>query len=265
VASVAGGSYFCAEGNAKKAQRDCMFSAEKVDVKIGQEKAREEAAAGRIDPLSNLRQIPLVVFSSPKDRITHEGHAVHIRDFFQGFLPAENITQLTHPKAPHGFPTLKEGNPCEKMGIPWLNACDYDLAGEILRRLDQGAEETPREKGKLLHYSQQPYQTKKNQLLGWGGIYVPARCQAGQWGLHVAFHGCQMNAELIGDKFMELSGYQQWADKKNLVILFPQVAKGKGNEQGCWDWFGYTDPKNYINQRGPQIRAIRALIKDLGI
>ncbi len=54
AASVAGGTYWCAQGNAQRAQTVCMNQPEAVKSADQVAKAREWAAQGLIDPLGNL-------------------------------------------------------------------------------------------------------------------------------------------------------------------------------------------------------------------
>lgn len=263
VAPVAGGSYWCAEGSPNKAQAECMFTSSRANPKRGVEKAKEEANAGKIDPLENLSQAKILIFSGAKDIVIHPGHSEHIENFFTSFTPKAQILRLSHPEAPHGFPTDGKGKACSHKGVPWINDCKLDLAGEILKYLDSGQAIEAAKPGTTSYFSQKPYQTTSNQLYDWGALYIPSRCASESCGLHIAFHGCQMNADFIGKQFIELAGYQKWADQKGIILAFPQIAKGSGNPQGCWDWFGYTDPKNYANKNGPQMMAIRRIVKDL--
>ena len=79
-------------------------------------------------------------------------------------------------------------------------------------------------------------------------------------------------ARQIGVRFVENSGYIEWAQSNRLIVLFPQVVPRYGwtgglawvfNPRGCWDWWGYTDSE-YATRSGRQIKAIQAMIERLG-
>ena len=66
--------------------------------------------------------------------------------------------------------------------------------------------------------------------------------------LHVAFHGCQQNADAVGDAFIGKAGYNEWAEANRIVVLYPQAAAVTDrvagipvswpNPRGCWDFIG---------------------------
>jgi len=46
----------------------------------------------------------------------------------------------------------------------------------------------------------------------------------------------------FGTTYVKNTGYNQWADTNNIVVLYPQAFNGNNNLNGCWDWWGYDDP-----------------------
>lgn len=90
--------------------------------------------------------------------------------------------------------------------------------------------------------------------------------------LHVAFHGCQQNADTIGDAFIRGAGYNEWAEANRIVVLYPQAAAvtdrvagipvGWPNPRGCWDWWGFTGA-DFARKSGPQISAVDSMIDRL--
>lgn len=261
AAAVAGGTYWCAEGDPKKAQKECMFRKEGADPASGIEKARAEAATGSIDPLASLGMGRAFIFSGGKDIVTPAGQADSLAAFYGAFLPPAAISRVNLPDAPHGFITDGAGKPCSRMGIPWINNCEFDLAGALLNFLDPAAARPVSAPGRFTYFDQQKFGAEKS-LYAWGVLYVPKACEGAgaRCGLHVAFHGCQMNPDFIDRQFLEQAGYLKWADAKGIAVLFPQAAKGPENVQGCWDWFGLTGA-DYANQKGPQIRAVREMMR----
>lgn len=82
--------------------------------------------------------------------------------------------------------------------------------------------------------------------------------------VHVAIHGCGQSAQSVGDKFVTDTGYNEWADTNQLLILYPQVNKSviPYNPSGCWDWWGYTGA-DYATKSSVQMKAILGMVKRL--
>jgi len=97
-----------------------------------------------------------------------------------------------------------------------------------------------------------------------GVIYIPEACKS-QTGcrIHVAYHGCAQNREMVGDTFIKETGFARWADTNRIIVLFPQTQTTPLNPQGCWDWWGYTG-SGYLTRRAPQIIAVFRMIEALG-
>lgn len=113
-----------------------------------------------------------------------------------------------------------------------------------------------------------------------GFLFVPPQCTDGRkCKLHVAFHGCLQGYGLQGHlieqaiysmgwtHFVENAGYNEWANTNDIVVLYPQASTGlltvdiqHVNPQGCWDFWGYTDPK-YPTKDGKQIAAVWNMIE----
>ncbi|MGE0764132.1 MAG: PHB depolymerase family esterase, partial [Bdellovibrionales bacterium] len=260
VGAVAGGTYWCAEGDSNRAQSACMGQPQKVSSQRSIEKAKEQADKGLIDPLANLENDRIYIFAASNDFIIKPEHSQILQEFYQTFVPGELITRATHPTASHGFLTKDFGNACGIMGTPWLQKCNTDLASDILDHLDpiwtkQPPKPVDPTESSLIFFDQGVYTTGANQMYSWGAAYVPAICRQQKCGLHVAFHGCQMNPDFIEETFVRNAGFLEAADRHGIVVLFPQSSKGPGNPYGCWDWYGLHG-QDYINQRGAQIRAV---------
>ncbi|MCX7977495.1 MAG: prolyl oligopeptidase family serine peptidase [Bdellovibrionaceae bacterium] len=264
-ASVAGGVFWCSQGDSKKAQAECMGQASSVNVSDSIREARRLESTGEIDPLSNLRNKKVYIFASPKDTIINPVHSDKLSEFFAAFVESKNIQFEKTVQAAHGFPTLENGNPCDFAMLPWILNCNFDLAGELLRHLYGSL--NPRQKAQpsnLLRFDQSDFGDAKTPLYKEGWIYVPSTCANGSLcRLHIALHGCQMNPDYIQDKFPTLGGYNEWAESNDIIVLYPQSAKiQKDNPYACWDWFGFTG-KSYVTKNAPQMQAIVGMIKTL--
>lgn len=99
-----------------------------------------------------------------------------------------------------------------------------------------------------------------------GYLYLPPDCAAGAaCGVLVAFHGCQQNADKVGETFVRDAGFNRWADVHRVAVLYPQVRSSylPLNPKACWDWWGYTG-EAYDTRDGAQLRWLAAALTALG-
>ncbi|XP_046585215.1 uncharacterized protein LOC124292207 isoform X1 [Haliotis rubra] len=92
--------------------------------------------------------------------------------------------------------------------------------------------------------------------------YIPSGCYDSTvvCKLHVAFHGCKMQRETIGDVFARHAGYNEVAELNNIILLYPQIKSDLiSNPNGCWDWWAYTGA-NYDTKGGVQMKAVKNMI-----
>lgn len=261
--SVAGGIYWCSQGESENAQSHCMGSPEKIDSSLMIAKARELALTGQIDSLENLRNHQVYIFSSPKDSVVKLGNSEKLKEFYDHFIPDNQIVQDNSFESAHGFPTLSSGGPCLIASLPWLLRCNFDTAGKILSQLYNGLETRGTAKlENLRKFTQSDFGDSQTPLYAEGWIYVPDSCQAGlPCKLHIALHGCQMNPDFIKDRFASQAGYNDWAENNNMIVLYPQSARdSRGNPYACWDWFGFTGP-DYVTKSGAQMSALMKMIQ----
>lgn len=268
AALFAGGPYYCAEGQIAKALTLCMNNPSMVDTEALARYAVETEKEGGIDSLKNLDKSRLYIFASPTDSVVKKGSGELIKDLMKRWIPETNIRLTETPLAEHGIPTLNFGNPCEKLGSPYLQSCKFDGIGTALQylyknQLKPARELTPNEKLGLKTFDQSKTSERGSGLSNEGWVFIPPSCGFGvKCPLHIAFHGCSQNFESVGKVFIENAGYLQWAVANDIVVLFPQTLKSAQNPKGCWDWFGYTGPQ-YATRSGPQMKSIYAFIREL--
>lgn len=263
VASIAGGIYWCSEGDTNNAKSLCMGNPESIDPQVRIAKARSLADAGEIDPVISLRRQRIYIFASPKDKVINPLNSEKLVEFYRDFVPPVQISVESSLESAHGFPTLNSGIPCQFAYLPWLLKCNFDLAGEILKSAYGSLQ--PRgvtQSQHLFRFSQREFGDENTPLFKEGWVYVPEECaQGATCRLHVALHGCQMNPDFIQDKFVSLAGYNEWAEVNRIIVLYPQSAKIPGdNPYACWDWFGFTGPQ-YMTQAGAQMKALHLMIE----
>ncbi len=263
AAILAGGPYSCAQGSMTQAVGPCVKGGE-IDVPALIANARGLEASGVIDPLGNLADDRVWLFHASLDDAVNKDVVRAAQAFYGELTDEERIEFIDDVQAVHGMPTLETGADCSAMEAPYVNACGYDTAGELLQYLygelrDRTAAQAPLQKIKQQNHDDA-------ELLEHALLYVPAACRGdAECGLHVAFHGCMQSTEYVGDAFALGAGYNEWAESNDLVVLYPQVASSKVapmNPLGCWDWWGYTG-ENYANREGKQIASVIATIDAL--
>ncbi len=261
-ASIAGGIYWCAQGNSQKAQGECMNSTSTIRPEVQIAQVQKLAATNEIDPLENLSKQQLYIYASPKDGIIKPPASDKLYEFSQKFIPERQIKYEKTIQSAHGFPTLDQGSSCTLGYLPWILKCNFDGAGEIFKSMYSNL--NPRgaaDSRNLISFNQSEFGPVSTPLFANGWIYVPKTCQQGETcKLHVALHGCQMNPDFIQDQFAKNAGYNEWAESNNIIVLYPQSAKlGSTNPYACWDWFGFTGA-NYVTKSGAQMKVLKAMI-----
>jgi hypothetical protein len=280
---IAGGPYYCAQGDLDIATRTCtctgisfFSSCSPVPGATGVDRltnfTEQQAREGKIDPTSHLRTQRIWMFSGTLDSVVPPPVMGDLYAYYRKYVDAGAIAFRNDIKAEHAFPTDGFGSACTKLGTPYINNCGIDAAGELLKWI-YGPEFKPRNgqalSGRLIQFDQSEFfsdrKPTEHGMDNTGYVYVPANCDksAGQrCRVHVAFHGCKQNAEMIDDKFVRHAGYNAWADANNIIVLYPQTHSKFGtNPNACWDWFDFdADDPDYANKNGRQIRAVKAMV-----
>lgn len=277
---VAGGPYGCTD--ATSGQAAAMVALKRcMDVSIGPPdvgalvaNARAREKAKDIDPLANLASSRIYLFNGDNDVTVKRPVADAAAQFYATLgVPAANLKYVTLPKAAHAHITDGYGAACDhipKEGQPaeFINNCQYDQSGDILSHLypDARKPNAPEASRKPVLFDQIPFvgDTSRSGMATSGYIYIPESCAGGgqTCRLHIAFHGCRMASNLIGDHYAVHAGYNRWADVNNIVVLYPQIdakAKPTANPKACWDWFAYTG-YDFARKSGFQMQAVRKMV-----
>lgn len=285
AAIVAGGPYSCATASraigvptvALALQRCMTPNMGLPEVPVLKKTAEDLQKMKDVDPLSNLANSRIYLFSGANDKTVRRSVTDRAYEFYRAMeVPEKSIDYVRHPKAAHAFITDGYGKACsfspgEKGFSYYLNDCQYDQAGAILQHLIGGLKipNAPAAARMAVEFDQTSYigDPSRTGMADKGFVYIPQSCAAGQpCRLHVAFHGCKMAVDLIGNVFAEHSGYNRWADVNNIVVLYPQIShaakKFVGNQKACWDWWGYTG-YDFARKGGFQMTAVRQMIADL--
>ena len=263
VGIIAAGPYYCARGSMQTGLGACMNGGD-VGLDALSAYLREQAAADRVDAPDNMAADAVWIFIGSDDDIISTDVTEAAKSFYAQFVPEQNIAYVDSIGAPHGMPTLESGVACDAVETPFLNACGYDAAGELLAAIAGPLAPRAAASGELRRIPQPGGEDA--DMLESALLYVPASCAGGEaCGIHVALHGCQQSTEFVGDAFAVGAGYNEWAEGNRLLVLYPQVASSKLaplNPLGCWDWWGYTGD-DYATQSGAQISSIMQTIESL--
>jgi poly(3-hydroxybutyrate) depolymerase len=281
---VAGGPYYCAQGSVRRALNNCMAASGNDLPPTADETlktVKQLAEAGRIDPLKNLSDDRVWLLAGGNDKTVLPPVMDALDTFYRATLPADTIRFVKVPDAGHAMLSVADpkANACPMTESPFINRCqDIDAAGKLLTHL-LGPLQAPASPpaGEMIAFDQRPFIAGRAidaSLADEGYAFVPASCRNGGCKVHVAFHGCLQNAGEIGRRFVDGTGYNEWAASNRIVVLYPQTARRYGlawgsfrwllNPKGCWDWWGYTG-ENYHTRDGVQMRAVRAMIETLGM
>ena len=268
VGVIAGGPYYCAQGNLWAAYYNCMTPGPWSPLpapKLLKEATDAAARKGRIDPTGNLAAARVWLFHGMRDRTVYAAVVQGLREYYALYRVKTEL--VDNKPAGHAVPTEDAGNEeCAVTREPYINDCDYDAAGELLKHV-LGTLRNPSSKpgGRLLTFDQRPYAA--DARMGEAGfLYVPKACEKGRCRVHVAFHGCRQSAGEVGERFAREAGYNRWADTNRLLVLYPQARASWSlfafNPRACWDWWGYTG-EHYHTRDGAQIKTIMAMLKRL--
>jgi poly(3-hydroxybutyrate) depolymerase len=250
---IAGGPYYCAMGSLRTAYYNCMTPGWWTPLpRAAFLKSATDgvAAAGRIDATAHLSTAKVWLFTGTRDHTVLPEVVRELEAYYA--LYGIRAKLVADKPAGHAMVTTDAGNKdCAATKDPYINDCDYDAAGELLRHLI-GPLKPAGKDGPLREFDE-------------GLVYVPGDCEKARCRVHVVFHGCRQSAGEIGDRFAREAGYNRWAETNRLIVLYPQVKATwfPFNPRACWDWWGYTDAA-YHTKDGAQIRAVWAMLERLG-
>lgn len=257
---VAGGPYYCAEGSVMHATGRCMASPSGIPTSTLVSTTNNWASQGLIDPVSNLQSSKVYMFAGTLDDVVKPGVMDALKTYYNSFVPAANVVYKKDIAAQHAMVTDDYGNACSYKGAPYINDCNFDLAGAILGQLygtlnARNMNALP--SANFVQFNQSTFVTNHGMATtGWA--YVPQACKDGQQcRLHVVLHGCKQNENDVQQQYVKNTGYNRWGDANKIVMLYPQTSVAATNS--CWDWWGY-DSTDYAKKSGPQMKAIKAMV-----
>jgi poly(3-hydroxybutyrate) depolymerase len=278
---IAGGPYYCAQGNGNTAQTICSCTSITLPCRVAPgatdvpaliRVTDQNASAGTIDATSNLANHRIWMFSGTADTLVPQAVMNDLETYYRHYI--SNAASIRYEKtvaAQHAMPTDFFGHTCGTLLSPYINNCPFDAAGELLKWV-YGSNLTARNTGALggrfIEFDQKEFiddhNPKLHGMADSGFVYVPATCAPGTsqpCKVHVVFHGCAQDPTHIQDTYVKDTGYNQWADTNNIIVLYPQTAPifPLQNPLACWDFWNYDDP-NYAKKSGRQMIAVKKML-----
>lgn len=191
---VAGGPYGCAEGGLEAALQRCMMTGMgEPDPEALLAAATTLAKSGAIDPLANLTDDRVYVFSGTADHTVFAAVSAKIPPFYAlAGLPAAALRFDGTMPAGHGFATEDGPVACGATATPFVNDCDLDQAREILDFLHGPLQPAATTSLAPIAFDQERYLSspKPRGMAQTGWVYVPSACRDGAaCRVHVMFHG----------------------------------------------------------------------------
>jgi hypothetical protein len=305
VGVIAGGPFRCAEsfpGAAPIAEDAYVQSAEYIcmspltaaagpDANRLADLARQTAADGRIDPVANLRDDRVFLFSGTRDSVVHST-VVKCTELFYKQLGVSRIKLDDTVAAGHCIVTDNpEDSLLELNQPPYINRGDGMLSHEILKYLyDDLKPPSDRLHGRIVRFDQREFfdYDERASMSEFGYAYIPPEAEARDQParVHIVLHGCKQgygfvnfvygradvsNQAAYGNRYVMTTGYNEIADSNNIIVLYPQAKGADSNVQnpdGCWDWWGYTSvdqqQPDYYSREAIQIRALYSMLARLG-
>jgi poly(3-hydroxybutyrate) depolymerase len=263
---IAGGPVYCSQGSVFIATGPCMADTGSRDLSYLISVIDTWSGNGYIDPTSNLANSKVYLFSGTIDSTVKQPVMNDLDTMYKHYISSANIVYKNNIAAEHSLPTDYYGNACSVNGNPYINNCNFDTAGEILKWIygSLNQKNVGTLGGSFVNFNQKAFwgnaDPTNHGMANDGWAYVPANCAAGQaCKLHVVFHGCKQNVATVGSQFYKNTGYNRWADTNNIIILYPQANTTSDNPNGCWDWWGYDDV-NFPAKSGGQMVAVKTMI-----
>jgi hypothetical protein len=131
---IAGGPYYCAQGNGTTATSVCScvpfgcFGMTSTNVPDVIRITDRNAAQGLIDGTASLSNGRFWLFSGTADTAVPQRIMDDLRTYLLHYVDSGNISYKNDIEAEHAQPTDFFGNPCNVRNHPFINNCNYDAA-----------------------------------------------------------------------------------------------------------------------------------------
>jgi hypothetical protein len=248
---------------------------------------------GRIDPVENLADDKLYIFTGTEDQVVSSRVVARTKRFYRQLgVPEAAIEYCDEEPAGHAIITENlEDSQLELNQPPYINRGDFWQSHRILRHV-YGSLKPPSAQlsGRLVRFDQRPYfgGSSRASMSEFGYAYIPKAVEQGAPArIHIALHGCKQGYNYVdyvngradtrnqppyGNRYFTTTGYNEIADSNDIIVLYPQAEGADDgqtqNPEGCWDWWGYSTPPyeepDYWSRDAIQIKAIHSMLQALG-
>lgn len=289
VGVIAGVAYGCADPRKLTALEratqgfSCMDGFVNADFSI--DRTKEAVADNAIDnPATYLPSQKVWLFSGNNDGTVRRAAMNAVDQYYENYINPNNVNsgnvfyQISNP-APHAIVTANYGGKCLAFHPNYISNCGYDAAGLLLQHI-YGRLNPPssrRSIGSMLKFDQSKFVKLVDPTLApafigladTGHVYVPKACKTETCRVHIVFHGCKQNEEMVGNAVYKNAGYNEWAATNKIIVLYPQTIATPlpANPNGCWDWWGLNDAlprtRDFARKTGYQIAVIKAMLDQL--
>jgi len=222
AALVAGVPYYCARDGLVDATA-CLLSPDLIPVQTLEQDMQEFSLNGQIDSLSNLKSHALYLFSGELDTVV-SSNVVRLIEQIASDLGVTNILSVYDIPAEHCVPTDDWGLLCALLSPPFINNCNYDMAGRALQHMygSLNPPATPIDSNIItldqIKYTPGQIDPSSLSMGSQAYVYVPTGCNSSQsnCSLHVSFHGCLQGAEEVSTIYVN---HRVGINGQNLIIL----------------------------------------------
>lgn len=247
-----------------------------------QQYVHDRAARHQIDALSEMQGKQVWLFSGSKDSLVHKNVMVACERQVRNFTGAgSHVATVYNVPAEHGWVVDGDDMPsgpsvfygCGHFGPPYIMNCRWDMSRAMLVHLyskwnfpwaPMGTADLANivkiNQGKYVSPGHPPHKVGLSRT---AFTYVPTSCRfnVSACTLHVHYHGCGGAVSGTGSTLLWVE-LPYWAESNGIVILYPQAVATAGNENGCWDWWGFTGDE-FDSHTGVQINTVMTMIADL--
>jgi len=271
---VAGIPFYCAQGLSVMGAFSCMDSPLTINIAELNAEINMSASIGLVDPVANIEKHAVMLFSGIYDSVVNHG-TMELLAVQYLELGVHNIRTYFNYSAEHAWITNYWGNSCGTLGLPYINNCGLDFAGEFLRMAWKHMGESFNEhRGtfnttNLRAFSQTTFGADglTNSLAATGYYYVPSKCGANsskRCHVHLNFHGCTQDVGSVGTDYVKYTGLNEWAEANDIIVVYPQAVPNAllDNPNACFDWWGYAGP-GYANKDGVQMQIFESMMNYL--
>ncbi len=288
AAIYAGGPDYCAQGSLETALTACSENVPAVDASSLVATTQAWSAQGLIDPVSNLENQPIYLWSGLLDTTVRQP----VMDALQSYYVALGANVFHYDNdflAAHGWESPYGQLSCGTEASPYVIGCHqgsdqanaagsgsagagplYDSVSVWMTQLlgQLKPKNTGTLNGTIVPFDQNRFAPDQDaaaiSMDNTGYAFVPADCTGGKrCKLILALHGCGQSYSAIGMTFIQTAGLNEWADTNQVIVLYPQTIATSAtgyNPQGCWNWWGYLNDSNYALKDGAQMQTLYRMV-----